>query len=640
MTSPSDIHGEKAPILEPWLCRACEYVNRSDAQFCGRCGRPVDTVCTQCRTDNPGGHQYCDACGAPLYEKPSPDTSTPGFVGRLGTRIPDPRKTVPRQGLVWLTTHPNWQWSRQFLKEWTLRNRWELLALLLLTAVAAFLRVYRLEEIPAGFHGDEAWTGIEGLRILQEGWIGPYTTSAMGQATGPFYLTALIIWLLDVSRFSVRLSMGLFGIATIPAAYLLLRLGFGRWVALFGATALTFSYWHLHFSRLGFGVVPLAFASTAAAAALLWAMRTYDTLPPGERHNSLWSWLAAGALLGLVPYTYFAFPTFMAAVAAVLIIYFLFQRDPLRRKLLPLSFLATGMAVSAAPVIHFALRRPSLYFGRLNGKSVWDYWEFTEADGFSEKLDFILGRVWDSFWLLMRNPRMDGVDGIGGVGALDVGIAVLAYFGFAASVRNWRNPPHLFAMLVVLSAFSGLVLTDPSAGSMRRSIAAIPWVFGLAGFGAVTIVRLATRMNGDWGRTIAVGAVGVVLVWSGIWNLNYYFVELPQSSTFQFTFPNYYLEALDAANAFDDPGTIYYYSSRRTFSFETIRFLYSENRGIDRSHEFGAFDLEKRHPGPVTYLLEGQYMQEIDTIMEMYPGGQLIIDSRDQPLYILYHLTG
>ena len=268
MTLPSDKHYEKGPILEPWFCRACEFSNRSNAQFCGRCGRPLDIVCAHCSSHNPGGHQYCDACGAPLYGRPSPDTSTLNFIGRLGLRLPNPRKIAPRQGLVWFTPPPNWQWSRQFLRAWTFRNRWELIAVLLLTAVAAFLRVYRLTEIPAGFHGDEAWTGIEGLRILKEGWIGPYTTSAMGQATGPFYLTALLIWLLDASRFSVRLSMGLFGIATIPAAHLLLRLGFGRWVALFGTTALTVSYWHLHFSRLGFGLISLAFVGTVAAVCL------------------------------------------------------------------------------------------------------------------------------------------------------------------------------------------------------------------------------------------------------------------------------------------------------------------------------------------------------------------------------------
>ena len=100
------------------------------------------------------------------------------------------------------------------------------------------------------------------------------------------------------------------------------------------------------------------------------------------------------------------------------------------------------------------------------------------------------------------------------------------------------------------------------------------------------------------------------------------------------------MEALDAANSFDDPGIIYYYSGQRSFTYETIRFLYSQNRGINRSHEFGTFVLEKLDPGPVTYLLEGAYMQEIDTIMNMYPGGQLIVDDDIHPLYIIYHLTG
>ena len=193
LTLPSVEHCEKGPILEPWLCRACEYSNRSDAQFCGRCGRPVDIVCAHCSKDNPGGHQYCDECGAPLYGEPPQGTSGLSLIGRIRLRLPNPRRNAPRQGLVWFTPPPNWQWSRQFLREWSLRNRWELIAVVVLTAVAAFLRVYRLEEIPAGFHGDEAWVGIEGLRILKEGWIGPFTTSAMGQPTGPFYLTALLI---------------------------------------------------------------------------------------------------------------------------------------------------------------------------------------------------------------------------------------------------------------------------------------------------------------------------------------------------------------------------------------------------------------------------------------------------------------
>ena len=547
---------------------------------------------------------------------------------------------IVRRGLVWDTPSQDWQWSRQFIGEWSHRNRWELIAVALLTVAAAFLRVYRLEEIPAGFHGDEALTGIEGLRILKEGWIGPYTTSALGQLTGPFYLTALLIWLLDASIFSVRLSMGLFGIATVPAAYFLLRTGFGRWIALFGTTALTVSYWHLHFSRLGFGVVPLAFASTAAAAALLWAMKSYDAGGLEERRRNLWSWIAAGALLGLIPYTYFAFPTFLAAVGAALTLYFLLQKDSFKRKLLPLSLLAFGAVLTAAPVIQFAARSPDAYFGRMNAKSVWDYYEFANADGYAERAGFILKRAWESFGLLLRNPRIDGVDGIGGIGALDLSIASLAYFGLFISIRKWRSPPHLIAVLVVLAALSGLVLTDPSAGSMRRSITAIPWVFALAGVGAEAIVRFGHRHLGAWGRAAAVSAMVLVVMGSGVWNVSFYFVRLPLTSTFQWTFPSYYFESLDAAHSFDDPGTIYYFSGQRRFTYETIQFLYPDSNGIDRSREFGVFDLEKLDTGPVTYLLEGPYVEEIYKIMEMYPGGQLIVDERPEPLYVVYHLRG
>ena len=529
-------------------------------------------------------------------------------------------------------------WSPQHIKLWVLRNRWEIMAVVLLTIAAAFLRVYRLEEIPAGFHGDEALTGIEGLRILEEGWIGPYTGSALGQLAGPFYLTALSIWLLNASIFSVRLSMGLFGMATVPAAYLLLRIGFGRWIALFGTFALTVSYWHLHFSRLGFGVVPLAFVSTAATLALLWAMKSYDAGGLEERRRNIWSWFVAGALLGLIPYTYFAFPTFLAAIGAALTVFFLVQKDPFKRKLLPLALLLIGAALSAAPVIRFAARSPETYLGRINQKSVWDYYEFVDAEGFADRAGFVVQRAWEAFSLFLRNPRMDGVDGIGGVGALDLGIALLAYFGLFIAIRRWRSPPHFIAVLVVLAALSGLVLTDPSAGSMRRSITAIPWVFGLAGVGGEAIVRLGHRFLGVWGRAATVSAVLLVLLGSGVWNLSYYFIELPLTSTFQWTFPSSHIRSLEAAHSLDNPGTIYYFSGRHSFKYETIQFLYPDSKGVDRSQEFGEFDLEKLDPGPVTYLLEGPYMEEIDKIMEMYPGGELIVDKESQPLYIVYHL--
>jgi len=628
---------EGSVSTEPRLCHACEYVNRSSAAFCGRCGRPIDAVCPQCGTENPGGHLFCDACGASLHagtnfasggsraRELSPETRGQGLFGRLRHRIGNARALLPGGGVVWHTPHPSWKWSRVFLRDWTHRNRWELIAVILLTAIAAFLRTYRLEEIPAGFHGDEAWVGIEGLRILREGWIGPYTPSALGQPTGPFYLTALLFWLFDASRFTVRLTMALFGIATVPATYLLMRLAFGRWIALFSTTALTVSYWHLHFSRLGYGLISLAFVATVTAASLLWAMR----------QRSRGSWLAAGACLGLVPYTYFAFPSLIATVGVVLAAYFWLERASIRNRAILLTWFAVGALIVASPVLRLAIESPGIYFGRILNVSADGYQEFLRAEGGAR---FLGKRVWEALTLFLTNPRHDGIDGTGGPGVLDLGTAILAYLGLAASIRKWRSPPHLFAVVALLFALLSIVFTDPSSGTMRRTIIAVPWVFGLAGIGAVAIADFVRRHQGASWRPVSAACLAIVLLMGGIWNLNYYFVDLPASPTFRWTFSTKYFEALDAAHSFDDPGTIYYFSDQKSFGYETIRFLYPDSRGVDRSQEFGEFDLEKLDPGPVTYLLEGPYMEEIDKIREMYPGGEVIVDKGPHPLYIVYHL--
>lgn len=628
---------EGSVSAEPRLCRACEYLNRSSAAFCGGCGRPIVAVCPQCGTENPGNHLFCDACGASFHagtdfaeggiraRDHSSETGGQGLFGGLRHRVGNARGLAPGGGVVWHTPTPSWKWSRVFLKDWILRNRWEFFAVILLTAFAAFLRTYRLEEIPAGFHGDEAWTGIEGLRILREGWIGPYTSSALGQASGPFYLTALLIWLFDASKFTVRLSMALFGIATVPATYLLMRLGFGRWIALFSTTALTVSYWHLHYSRLGFGLISLAFAATLSAASLLWAMR----------QRSRGSWLAAGACLGLAPYTYFAFPSLLATVAVVLAAYLWLERGSLRSKTILLTWYAVGALIVASPVLGLAIESPEIYFGRMLMVSTERY---QGSPGAESGARFVGKRAWEALTLFLTNPRRDGADGTGGPGVLDLGTAILAYLGLAASIRKWRSPPYLFAVTALLFALLSITLTDPSSGTMRRTIIAIPWVFGLAGIGAVAIADFMRRHQGEAWRPVSAACLAIVLLMGGIWNLNYYFVDLPESSTFRWTFSTKYFEALDAAHSFDDPGTIYYFSDQKSFGYETIRFLYPDSIGVDRSQEFGEFDLEKLDPGPVTYLLEGPYMEEIDEIMEMYPGGDLIVDKESQPLYIVYHL--
>lgn len=628
------------------LCFNCEYHNRDTADFCGSCGLPLSRTCPACNARNPGAFQFCDFCGTPLGDPAPPESghlpvNRPANADHPKTadrpEIADPglqTKPVARQrprtiGTFWETPVPQWQWTRTFLRSWTQRNRWELLAVALLTVLAAFLRIYRLSEIPDGFHGDEAWNGIDALRILDEGWIGAYTPGALGNMTGAIYLTALTIWLLDASIFSVRFSMALFGIAAVPATHLLLRLGFGRWVALFGASVLAVSYWHMHFSRMGFQLVSLPLVATVAGVALLWAMRT----------KSHWRWLAAGAVLGLIPYTYLAFPSFFVAAAGTLAIYLFLKRDQLSDTVISLALYALGAIIVSTPFLLFLFDNWDVYIHRTSMASVFRSNQYPRVGDVAEKATFFATRAWESLTLLARQLKSDGVDGTGGASPLDFGMAALAYLGLALSIRKWRSPPYLFAALVVILAILAQVFALPESGTLRRSIAAVPFIAGLAAIGAISIVRLFQRRFGTEGRNIALAVVALTLLASSVWNVRYYFGELAQSPTIRFTFVPDHIDALAAAHSFESPGVIYFYSGRWSFNYESVRFLHPGSQGIDRSREFGSFELDKIHEGPVTYLLVGAYAEELDRLKELYPGGETIIDDAPQPRFIVYHLS-
>ena len=50
----------------------------------------------------------------------------------------------------------------------------EIVIVTTITLVAGVLRFWALGDVPFGVHGDEAHAGLDGMRVLREGWIGVY----------------------------------------------------------------------------------------------------------------------------------------------------------------------------------------------------------------------------------------------------------------------------------------------------------------------------------------------------------------------------------------------------------------------------------------------------------------------------------
>ena len=656
-------------------CLWCNYANHSPATFCGGCGRSLrfDTVCPACAAENPAGHPFCDACGtriaietqAPmLAEEPvaeqgphplqdglskapsgghstasEPALSPPKGatdatlsvggepLGELGTGPVEPQLGQADTGNE--KAPLRFALSREKLWSWAKKNKWEIALVAALTLVAAFVRVYRLADLPPGLHGDEAWTGIEALRILDDGPIGVWSPSAIGQPAGTFYWTAFFFSFLKPGLLTLRLSIAILGVLTIPAFYLFARALLGWRAAAIGAALLSISFWHIHYSRIAFVLVALPLLVSIALFLLV----------KGLRDGRVSFLVAAGAVSALGVYVYGGFVSF----ALTLIMFWVFLA--LRRTHPPAQLLKFALAFGlpaflvALPFIRTLVFSTSDVLAYGGVSSTFNDHAFTEAEDFEQKVNFVLGRLRRGFTLYSSGGRIDFTDGMGARGLLDPLAVALVLVGGAVALWQWRDWRRF---LLLAGLLGGVMVTAymalPSWAESRRGIGALPVVFALAGLGGDSLLRLAGRwIKLRW----AYAVLGAVLLIAAYVNLNYYFGTLSGNSETRWVF----VEELTRASRYvdtlpDDDLYVYFYSARWSYNYETRRFLLPDLPGEDRSREFGHFTLERDpNRSNVVYVLLPPYEEVSEELRALYPGGSYHeLKDGDRFIFSSYHL--
>jgi 4-amino-4-deoxy-L-arabinose transferase-like glycosyltransferase len=190
---------------------------------------------------------------------------------------------------------------RKILKEWA-----PVAALML---IAGALRFYELGAWPPGLYHDEAYNGLDALRVLA-GERPLYFAANHGREPFFIYLVSLSVGWLGRSVYAVRFPAAIVGTLLIPAAYFMARELFGRRVGLLTAAITTIALWPIHLSLLGLraGTLPLFIALSIGMG--VHAYRSGRTL----------HWIAAGILYGLSFYTYLASRFTPLALALMLVV--------------------------------------------------------------------------------------------------------------------------------------------------------------------------------------------------------------------------------------------------------------------------------------------------------------------------------
>ena len=484
-------------------------------------------------------------------------------------------------------------------------------AVLAVTVLAGFLRLYQLTDIPPGIHGDEAWAGIQANRILDEGWIGAYIRLGYGNQAGAVYWTVPFVETFGDTILAIRLPMALIGVATIPLAYLAFAGMAGKKAGLIGAFLLAVSTWHIHMSRMAFVVISWPLMEMATLAALFWAFRT--------KHVA--SFVLAGILLGLGTYSYNAYPLFAVGLYLMLAWAFVWGKPMPRRELLRnvalmsiAAFIAALVLISEATDSSSLLRNDDVRSGQL----IFNSPAYEEAETLLDRVDVVASRGWEYFRALTWEANFDASDGLGLTPILDRLTVVLAIAGLAYMAVKWRRLGHVMVWLMILIIPLAAIVTVQ--GMHRRTLGLVPFVSLAAAIPLAIAWEKALKLNPP-GRWVLLGVTVVLVGFIAQVNVVRYFDTFANSQEASSVFA----EDLTKASEYvaDLPGEpyIYLYSQRFLFGYETQRYLLPGSLGEDRSMEHGEFSLEADQTKDVVFVFLSPYFDLLPQVEAQHPGG-------------------
>lgn len=506
----------------------------------------------------------------------------------------------------------------------------ELIIFIGLILLGAILRLYELDLYPAGFHGDEAWTGIEARRILEQGFIGFWSPAALGQTALPFYWTAIIFKLFGESIFSTRLSFALLNIFSIPFFYLIARTIFSAKVAIISTFLLTT------------GAVPLALARRAdyVAANFCFFPALFFFLLSLKTNRTIY-FILAGIFLGLSLHMYFAFwfsPILFALFSLVYLL--ILKRKFFRKYFKGFLLLIIFYIVVASPMLSFVYSKRNIFLSRPISISIFSQEGINHARSYLPRNPNILGilthnvkatllifnlkgdsDIWSTF---SHQPLFDPVTGIFFVAGLIFGIR---YFK--------RQPMVLFIYLSFLFFLSGSLFTTDSP-NFRRSQVSIQLACIFAGLGIAETYQFLSRKIIFLKRVFPLVTI-IFLTTFGLHNILSYFTKHAISSETKYVLAYRLTQAASFIKGLPQPTYAYFYSACCSYRHETLKFLLKDNPGEDRSKEFGKHSLARDILDKnLVYIFYPEYSNDLSEVEKLYPGGQKL-EHKDEDGTVLFY---
>ncbi|MEA2573706.1 MAG: hypothetical protein QOH93_1004, partial [Chloroflexia bacterium] len=127
----------------------------------------------------------------------------------------------------------------------------ELAFVLAIVVLAFFLRVYRLDDLSGGMHGDEGETGMDAINILEGNRVSPFMTGWFAHPNFSFWAAAISMSIFGKTLFGLRILSTILSVLMIVPFYLLVRMWFGVRTAIIAGILLAIMDVSIYFGKLG-----------------------------------------------------------------------------------------------------------------------------------------------------------------------------------------------------------------------------------------------------------------------------------------------------------------------------------------------------------------------------------------------------
>ena len=359
-----------------------------------------------------------------------------------------------------------------------LKKHSSLLIFLLVLMVAIFFRFWKISNIPFGLNNDAAWEGSAALDILQGNFANyiPYATEGWRGEGIIRSVVALVMLFFGNDPVTIRISTVIFGIALIPAIFVLIRKFFDEKLAILTSFFVAISGWHITFSKTGWRAVIVPFFATL----------TFYFFFKGLENKKIIHFVLSGIFLAIV-----SFYTYDAARVVPLFFIFWLTVEAISRK----SFLKThGKNLSAFFISFFIISFPMITYAFNNWQNFTSRSEFLFVGHEIEKVgNFspLINNIVTTTFLF--NVKANGNDFFIFEPLVDEPISWLLPIGFLITLLFSlikKDKRYFFMVCWFLASLLPGVLSVPNG---NRAIGAIPAVYFFAAVGLLVPLNLISQ---------------------------------------------------------------------------------------------------------------------------------------------------